>query len=126
MNYKDEYEKLRRRDFLREEIPKLKHELDCLENHFSNKKKVNNTIGHKKKNGCSPLLGLYNKVLYHPTAYCELKQCYLLYDDIREKACYHKDCKHLTILNENQTKKGIKNKPMKFYNVLCETERRDS
>lgn len=122
MSYKDDYERLNRMDFLKKEIPKLQHELSCLENHFNNKRKVNNIIGHKEKNGCKPLLGLFNKVLYHPSAYCELKQCYLLYDDMREKLCYHKGCKHLIILEESQKKKGIKNKPMKFYDVKCESE----
>lgn len=122
MSYKDDYERLNRLDFLKKEIPKLQHELACLENHFKNKRKVNNVVGHKEKNGCRPLLGLYNKVLYHPSAYCELKQCYLLYDDMREKSCYHKGCKHLVILDQNQQKTGIKNKPMKFYDMQCESK----
>ena len=120
MSYKDDYERLNRLNFLKGEIPKLQHELACLENHFNNKRNVNKIIGHKERNGCKPLLGLFNKVLYHPSAYCELKQCYLLYDDMREKSCYRKDCKHLIILDENQKKKGIKNKPMKFYDAKCE------
>lgn len=101
-------------------IPIMQQELASLENYFNCKKKVNNIVGHKKKNGCKPLLGLFNKVVYHPTAYCNLKQCYLLYDDMREKGCYYKGCKHLTLLDENQKKKGIKNKPMKFYDRQCE------
>ena len=120
MSYKDDYERLNRLNFLKNEIPKLQHEMACLENHFNNKRNVNKIIGHKVRNGCKPLLGLFYKVLYHPSAYCELKQCYLLYDDMREKSCYRKDCKHLILLDENQKKKGIKNKPMKFYDVKCE------
>ena len=122
MSYKDDYERLNRLDYLNNIIPILQKEKANLENHFSNKKKVNNIIGHKEKNGCKPLLGLFNKIIYHPSAYCELKQCYLLYDDMREKSCYYKGCKHLTILEESQKKKGIKNKPMKFYDVRCESE----
>ena len=122
MSYKDDYERLNRMDFLKKEIPKLQSELACLENHFKNKKKVNNIVGYKEKNGCKPLLGLFNKVIYHPSAYCELKQCYLLYDDMRTKSCYYKDCRHLIILEENQKRKGIKNKPMKFYDRKCEYE----
>lgn len=120
MSYKDDYERLNRLNFLKNEIPKLQHEMACLENHFNNKRNVNKIIGHKERNGCKPLLGLFNKVLYHPSAYCELKQCYLLYDDMREKSCYRKDCKYLILLDENQKKKGIKNKPMKFYDAKCE------
>ena len=122
MSFKDDYERLNRIDFLKKEIPKLQQELSCLENHFKNKRKVNSIVGHEKKNGCKPLLGLFNKIVYHPSAYCELKQCYLLYDDMREKFCYHKECKHLIILEESQKKKGIKNKPMKFYDIKCETK----
>lgn len=124
MNYKDDYEKLNRIYFLKNEIPKLQRELACLENHFNNKKKVNDIVGYEERNGCKPLLGLFNKVVYHPSAYCELKQCYLLYDDIREKSCYHKGCKNLILLDENQKKKGIKNMPMKFYDIVCEKWRR--
>ena len=42
-------------------------------------------------------------------------------DYMREKSCYHKEFKHLIILEENQKKKGIKNMPMKFYDAKCET-----
>ena len=119
MSYKDDYERLNRLDFLKKEIPKLQQELSVLERHFKNKKKVNNIVGHKEVGGCKPLLGLFNKVIYHPSAYCDLKQCYLLYDDMREKSCYHKNCKHLIILSEEQKRKGIKNKPMKFYDLEC-------
>jgi hypothetical protein len=122
MSYKDDYERLNRLYYLNGLIPVLQQEKSTLENYFNNKKKVNNIVGYEKKNGCKPLLGLFNKIVYHTTAYCELKQCYLLYDDIREKSCYHKDCKHLTILDENQKKKGIKNRPMKYYDIECETE----
>jgi hypothetical protein len=120
MNCKDDYEKLCRLDFLKSEIPKLQTELSHLENYFYNKGKVNTIVGHEKKNGCKPLLGLFNKVVYHPTAYCELKKCYLLYDDMRCKNCYSKECRHLIILDEKQKKKGIKNMPMKFYDAKCE------
>ena len=122
MSYKDDYERLNRIYYLKKVIPMMQQELACLENHFNNKRKVNNVVGCQEKNGCKPLLGLYNKVVYHPTAYCELKQCYLLYDDMREKSCYYKDCKHLIILDEKEKKKGIKNMPMKFYDTKCETE----
>lgn len=116
----DDYEKLERIYYLKSEIPKLQNELDCLENYFNNKRTVNRITGHEKKNGCKPLLGLFNNVVYHPSAYCDLKQCYLLYDDIREKSCYHKECKHLILLDDNQKKRGIKNKPMKFHCIKCE------
>lgn len=122
MSYKDDYERLNRIYYLKNIIPILQRELTTLENHFKNKKKVDNIIGHQEKDGCKPLLGLFNKIVYHPSAYCELKQCYLLYDDMREKFCYHKGCRHLIFLDENQKKKGIKNMPMKFYDVKCETE----
>lgn len=122
MSYKDDYERLNRIYYLKGVIPIMQKELAELENHFSNKRTVNNIIGHKEKNGCKPLLGLFNKIVYHPSAYCELKQCYLLYDDIREKGCYHKDCRHLIILEEHEKKKGIKNMPMKFYDIKCETK----
>ena len=101
----------------------MQRELDSLERYFKNKRKVNNIVGCEKKNGCKPLLGLFNKVVYHPSAYCELKQCYLLYDDMREKSCYYKECKYLTVLDENQKKNGIKKKPMKFYDINCEIRR---
>ena len=120
--YKDDFEKIKRMDEIRKEIAELQHELSGLENHFSNKKKVRSAIGNQEKNGCKPLLGLFNKVVYHPSAYCDLKQCYLLYDDMREKFCYHKGCKHLIILQENQKQKGIKGKPMKFYDIRCESK----
>ena len=120
MSYKDDYERLNHLYYLKGEIPKLQKEMAELENHFKNKKKVNNIIGYKERNGCKPLLGLFNKVIYHPSAYCELKQCYLLYDDMREKDCYYKGCKHLIILDENQKKKGIKHMPMKYYDAVCE------
>ena len=120
--YKDDFEKLQRMDTIKKEIAELKHELAGLENHFNNKRKVKVAIGDKEKNGCKPLLGLFNKVIYHPSAYCELKQCYLLYDDMRVRSCYYKGCKHLIILEENQKKKGIKGKPMKFYDRKCEWE----
>lgn len=119
MSYKDDYERLSRLDFLKHEIPKLQAELSHLENHFYNKSKVNTIVGCEKKNGCKPLLGLFNKVIYHPTAYCDLHQCYMLYDDIRCKNCYQKECKHLIILDEKQKKKGIKNKPMKYFDASC-------
>ena len=119
MSYKDDYERLNRIHFLKVTIPIMQKELADLENHFNNKRNVNNVIGCKVKNGCKPLLGLFNKIVYHPTAYCELKQCYLLYDDMREKGCYSKECIHLIILDEKQKKKGIKNKPMKFYELDC-------
>lgn len=123
MSYKDDYERLNRIYYLKGIIPVMQKELAELENHFSNKRKVNNIVGgHREKNGCKPLLGLFNKIVYHPSAYCELKQCYLLYDDMREKFCYHKGCRHLIFLDENQKKKGIKNMPMKFYDIKCETE----
>ena len=122
MRYKDDFEKLKRIEKINKEISELQHELACLENHFNNKRKVKDTIGNKEKNGCKPLLGLFNKVVYHPSAYCELKQCYLLYDDMREKSCYYKGCKYLIMLQENQKQRGIKNKPMKFYDIKCETE----
>ena len=108
MSYKDDYERLNRIYYLKNIIPMMQKELACLENHFNNKRKVKDTIGNTEKNGCKPLLGLCNKVIYHPPAYCELKQCYLLYDDMREKSCYYKGCKHLIILEENQKQKGIK------------------
>ena len=117
--YKDDFERLKRIEEINKEITELKHELAGLENHFNNKKRVKNAIGNKEKNGCKPLLGLFNKVVYRPSAYCELKQCYLRYDDIREKSCYWKECRHLIILEENQKQKGIKGKPMKFYDVKC-------
>lgn len=123
MSYKDDFDRLVRLEFLKKEIAKLQREYSSLEQHFKNKRKVNNIVGYEKKNGCKPLLGLFNKVVYHPSAYCELKQCYLLYDDMREKSCYSKDCKHLTILDENQKRNGIKNKPMKFYDIKCEKEK---
>ena len=116
---KDDFEKLKRIEEIRKEISELQHELVGLENHFSNKRKVKTTIGNTEKNGCKPLLGLFNKVVYHPSAYCELKQCYLLYDDMREKSCYYKECRHLVMLEENQKQRGIKNKPMKFYDIAC-------
>ena len=122
MSYKDDYERLNRIYYLKNIIPMMQKELACLENHFNNKRKVKDTIGNTEKNGCKPLLGLFNKVVYHPSAYCELKQCYLLYDDMREKSCYYKGCKHLIMLQEKQKQKGIKNKPMKFYDIKCETE----
>lgn len=118
--YKDDFEKLKRIEEINKEISELKHELACLENHFNNKRKVKNTIGNEEKNGCKPLLGLFNKVVYHPSAYCELKQCYLLYDDMRVKSCYYKGCRHLIMLGEKQKQRGIKGKPMKFYDVNCE------
>ena len=121
MKYKDDYERLKRIEFLKKEISEFQKELSSLESHFANKRKVKNAVGHETKNGCRPLLGLFNKVVYHPSAYCELKQCYLLYDDMREKSCYYKECRHLIILEEKQKKNGIKNKPMKFYDVKCET-----
>lgn len=122
MSYKNDFERINRIGFLKTTIPIMQQELSCLENYFKNKKQVQNTVGYQEKNGCKPLLGLFNKVVYHPSAYCELKQCYLLYDDMREKSCYYKGCKHLTILEESQKKKGIKNKPMKFYDVKCGSE----
>lgn len=121
MSYKDDYERLNRIYELKFIIPKMQQELANLENHFKNKKKVNNIVGYEEKNGCKPLLGLHNKVIYHPSAYCELKQCYLLYDDMRAKSCYYKQCKHLIILEEHEKKKGIKNMPMKYYDAKCET-----
>ena len=117
--YKDDFERLQRIDEINKEISELQHELAALENHFNNKRKVKDTIGYKEHNGCKPLLGLFNKTVYHPAAYCELKQCYLLYADMREKSCYYKGCKHLIVLEENQKQRGIKNKPMKFYDVEC-------
>lgn len=120
MRYKDDYERLNRIYFLKGEIPKLQRELDSLEKHFHDKHKVANILNREKKNDCKPLLGLFNKVVYHPTAYCCLKQCYLLYDDLREKSCYHKHCNHLVLLNENEKKKGIKNMPMKYFDMPCE------
>lgn len=121
MSYKDDYERLNRLDYLNKIIPILQKEKANLESHFNNKKKVNNIVGYKERNGCKPLLGLYNKVIYHPSAYCELKQCYLLYDDMRKKSCYNKECRYLIILGENQKKKGLKNRPMKFYDASCDT-----
>lgn len=120
MGYKDDYERLNRMDYLRNEIPKLQQELSCLENHFKNKRKVNEIVGYKVVNGCKPLLGLHNKIVRHPSAYCDLKQCYLLYDDMREKSCYSKNCKHLILLNDKQQKQGIKHKPMKFFDAKCD------
>ena len=120
--YKDDFEKLKRVEEIKKEISKLKYELAGIENYFNNKRKVKEAIGEKERNGCKPLLGLFNKVVYHPSAYCELKQCYLLYDDMRAKSCYYKGCRHLIILGENQKKKGIKGKPMKFYDRKCEWE----
>ena len=117
--YKDDFEKLKRIEEIKKDISELKHELASLESHFNNKRKVKVAIGDKEKNGCKPLLGLFNKVVYHPSGYCELKQCYLLYDDMREKSCYYKGCRHLVILAENQKQRGIKNKPMKFYDIAC-------
>ena len=108
MGYKDDYERLNRIYYLKNIIPIMQKELADLENHFANKRKVKTIVGSEEKNGCKPLLGLFNKVVHHPSAYCELKQCYLLYDDMREKSCYYKGCKHLTILEESQKKKGIK------------------
>ena len=119
MSYKDDYERLNRLYYLKSEISKLQKEMAELENHFKNKKKVNNIVGYEKRNGCKPLLGLFNKVIYHPSAYCELKQCYLLYDDMREKNCYYKSCKHLIPLDEHQKRSGIKNMPMRYYDVEC-------
>lgn len=118
--YKDDFERLKRIEVIKKEISDLSCELASLENHFKNKRKVKTIIGDKEKSGCKPLLGLFNKVVYHPSAYCELKQCYLLYDDMREKSCYYKGCKHLIMLEENQKQRGIKNKPMKFYDKKCE------
>ena len=120
MSYKDDFERIERINFLKLTIPKMQQELSSLENHFANKRKVKDTVGYEEKNGCKPLLGLFNKVVYHPSAYCELKQCYLLYDDMREKGCYYKACKHLIMLDENQKKKGIKNKIMRFFDINCE------
>jgi hypothetical protein len=118
--YKDDFEQLDRIYYLKKLIPILQKELADLENHFANKRKVNDFVGQKEKNGYKPLLGLFNKIVYRPSAYCELKQCYLLLDDIREKSCYYKRCKHLITLEENEKKKGIKNAPMKFYDRKCE------
>lgn len=117
--YKDDFEKIQRVSEIKKEISELQRELADLENYFNNKRMVKNTIGHEEKNGCKPLLGLFNKIVYHPSAYCELKQCYLLWDDMREKSCYYKGCKHLVMLEESQKQRGIKNKPMKFYDVGC-------
>lgn len=122
MRYKDDFEKLKRIEEINKEIAELKHELAGLENHFNNKRKVKTTIGNEEKNGCKPLLGLFNRVVYHPSAYCELKQCYLLYDDMRVKSCYYKGCRHLILLEENQKQRGLKSRPMKFYDAKCEME----
>ena len=65
--------------------------------------------------GDYPLLGLHNNVIYHPTAYCHLKQCYLLSSDIKEKECIHKSCKYLDYLTKNEQKKGIKTVRMKLF-----------
>ena len=119
MSYKDDFERIKRIEFLRFTIPKMQQELSNLENYFTNKKKVKEIVGYEEKNGCKPLLGLHNKIVYHPSAYCELKQCYLLYDDMREKSCYYKACKYLLILEEHEKKKGIKGLPMKYYDVNC-------
>ena len=122
VRYKDDFEKLKRIEEISKEIAELKNELACLESYFTNKRKVKTAIGNKEKNGCKPLLGLFNKIVYHPSAYCELKQCYLLYDDMRVKSCYYKGCKHLIMLEENQKQRGLKNRPMKFYDIKCEME----
>ena len=107
---------------LKEMIDVYTQELSNLNAYFDNKRKVNQIINKKEKNGNKGLLGLNNKVVYHPTAYCALKQVYLLYDDMREKGCYYKNCKHIFELTEGEKKKGIKKLPMKYYNgkAVCD------
>ena len=124
---KDNFEKLARIEELKEMIAVHTQELQNLQAYFENKNKVGQVIGGKIKNGNKGLLGLNNKVVYHPTAYCNLKQVYLLYDDIRDKQCYHKDCNHLIVLTEQEQKKGIKGLPMKYFerNIDCEGSRKE-
>ena len=124
---KDNFEKLMRIEELKEMIAVYTQELQNLQAYFENKNKVGQVIGGKTKNGNKGLLGLNNKVIYHPTAYCALKQVYLLYDDIREKQCYHKDCSHLIVLTEQEQKKGIKGLPMKYFerNIDCSKSRKE-
>jgi hypothetical protein len=77
---------------------------------------------NKKKN--KPLLGLFNKTVYSPTAFCKLKCIYLLSEDIKKKKCFDKGdyrgCKHLRLLSKTEKEKGIKNQYMKFYDYDCE------
>ena len=115
----NDFDKLQRKDFLKKSISEMTRELNVINSYFENKKKLKTVLKHGRKNGERPLLGLYNKTVYHPTAYCELKCVYLLSRDMTAKECYSKHCRHLTVLNKNQQKKGIKNKPMKYFDVEC-------
>lgn len=119
-NSENDYEKILRIDELKEMISEHTRELNEIQAYFKNKQKVGTILGKKEKNGNKGLLGLNNKVVYHPTAYCALKQVYLLYDDMREKRCYHKDCKHIIELTEQEKKKGIKKLPMKYFDGKSE------
>lgn len=112
----NDFDKILRIEELTGMISEYTKELNELQLYFTNKQKVGKILNKKEKNGNKGLLGLNNKVVYHPTAYCALKQVYLLYDDMREKKCYHKDCKHIVELTEQEKKKGIKKAPVRYFN----------